>query len=988
MFQRRVQNAKERIFSVIISGSFLVLPSSANAQMSQLGVVRSGENQGQWSGITARLRASGVAYCVVDLQQLKSAANLAGTQVLFLPNVETLSDVEVGTLQDWMDKGGRTIVSGPTGTLSSPNVRSALRSLFGAYWGFAIATPTNLQPNTAKTIEWVKADGLAGSGIGGAVIPTALASQTAAVWKSDINSNAPAVVATDKSVFFGWRWGVDTGLPAEVDSAWLKAALGRYGQAGLISSVPPTGPEQPCRSAAVATQKTEAARPSTIRANRVLSSRAISNAPATVRSAGANQSPKNQAIRPGWLELPNAIALDRLKTPGIPLVQASDRPSTSPLTVENTRPGEQRVISQAPVPIQSSRAAQLADQQVTPTEVETLRSTIPPITTLAQRSLVQSVPAMRQDLENLIGRVESAFITANAQTSTEDKGLRNWQTSSASPQSSVISKVPATEAARAGLQNFIDLVAVQNYSGAREQWTQLRRSLLQQYPTNRKIAQPEIRAMWLDRGTIVSAGSPKALARIFDSMAAAGINTVFFETVNAGYPIYPSRIAPKQNPMVRGWDPLEAAVKLAHERGMELHAWVWVFAAANRVHNRLLNLPDTYPGPLVEAHPDWAASDKQGRIFDPRSGKVFLDPANPEVRRYLLDLIGEIAIKYKVDGVQLDYIRYPFQEPSLNQTYGYGKAARQQFKQLTGRDPIAITASQADLWDSWTQFRISQIDSFVTEVSQRLRSQRSDIILSAAVFPMPKQERLSKLQQNWETWALRGDIDMLVPMTYVLEANQLQHMARPLFNESALAATLILPSVRLLNLPDVVAFDQIQLLRDLPAGGYALFAYENFNGNLQGIFNRTQGKPEKGSNFANLCPASSDSQEICPTTEAIPYRQPFQAAASRYAVLQAEWSYLKTNNQIWIKEPALSQWGKEALELSEALNQLAREPSREKFAYATAAMRSFRSEFRKWMQLQAIQQPYQVQMWENRLATVERLLKYGERSRLTRGAKK
>lgn len=987
MFQRRGQNAKGRIFSVIISGSFLVLPSSANAEMSQLGVVRSGENQGQWSGIAARLRASGVAYCVVDLQQLKSAANLTGTRVLFLPNVERLTDVEVGTLQDWMEKGGRTIVSGPTGTLSSPNVRSALRSLFGAYWGFAIATPTNLQPNTAKTIEWVKAGGLAGTGTGGAVIPTALTSQTAAVWKSDINSNAPAVVATDKSVFFGWRWGVDPGLSAEVDSAWLKAALGRYGQERLISNVPATEPEQPCRSsAAVATQQTETGSSRTIGANRSLSSRGISTAPATTgRTTGANQSPKNQALLPGWLELPNAIALDKLKTPGVQIVQASDRASTS---IAVPLAGEQRVISQAPVPIQSGRAAQLADQQVTPTEVETLRSTIPPITTLAQRSLVQSVPAMRQDLENLIGRVESAFITANAQISTEDKGLRNWQTSSATPQSSVINKVPGTEAARAGLQKFIDLVAVQNYSGAREQWTQVRRSLLQQYPTDRKIAQPEIRAMWLDRGTIVSAGSPKALARIFDSMAAAGINTVFFETVNAGYPIYPSRIAPKQNPMVRGWDPLEAAVKLAHERGMELHAWVWVFAAGNRVHNRLLNLPDNYPGPLVEAHPDWAASDNQGRIFDPRSGKVFLDPANPDVRRYLLDLIGEIAIRYKVDGVQLDYIRYPFQEPSVNQTYGYGKVARQQFKQLTGRDPIAIAPSQADLWDRWTQFRISQIDSFVAEVSERLRSQRSDIILSAAVFPMPKQDRLSKLQQNWETWALRGDVDMLVPMTYVLEANQLQHMARPIFNESALAATLIVPSVRLLNLPDVVAFDQIQLLRDLPAGGYALFAYENFNGNLQGIFSRTQGKPEKGSNFADLCPASSDSQDVCLTTEAIPYRQPFQAAASRYAVLQAEWSYLKANNQIWIKEPALSQWGKEALELSEALNQLAREPSREKFTYATAAMRSFRSEFRKWMQLQAIQQPYQVQVWENRLATVERLLKYGERSRLTRGVKK
>ncbi|NEQ63802.1 MAG: hypothetical protein F6K53_43515, partial [Moorea sp. SIO4A1] len=40
-----------------------------------------------------------------------------------------------------------------------------------------------------------------------------------------------------------------------------------------------------------------------------------------------------------------------------------------------------------------------------------------------------------------------------------------------------------------------------------------------------------------------------------------------------------------------GWDPLKAAVKLAHERGMELHAWVWMFAAANQRHNAVLDQP-------------------------------------------------------------------------------------------------------------------------------------------------------------------------------------------------------------------------------------------------------------------------------------------------------------------------------------------------------------------------------------------------------------
>ncbi|MHC5832554.1 MAG: family 10 glycosylhydrolase, partial [Nostoc sp.] len=97
-------------------------------------------------------------------------------------------------------------------------------------------------------------------------------------------------------------------------------------------------------------------------------------------------------------------------------------------------------------------------------------------------------------------------------------------------------------------------------------------------------------------GTIVRAGSKAGLAQIFDRLAQAGINTVFFETVNAGYTIYPSQVAKEQNPLIRGWDPLAEAVKLAHERDMELHAWVWTFAAGNQRHNQIINANPNYPG--------------------------------------------------------------------------------------------------------------------------------------------------------------------------------------------------------------------------------------------------------------------------------------------------------------------------------------------------------------------------------------------------------
>lgn len=156
-------------------------------------------------------------------------------------------------------------------------------------------------------------------------------------------------------------------------------------------------------------------------------------------------------------------------------------------------------------------------------------------------------------------------------------------------------------------------------------------------------SQLAVRSIWLDRETIVNAGSPQGLARVFDRFKSAGINTVFVETVNAGYPIYPSDVAPEQNPNIQGWDPLQAAVDLGKANGIEVHAWVWLFAAGNQAHNRLLGQPSHYPGPILSARPDWAGFDNHGNLIIPGQNKPFLDPANPEVRQYLLDMLGEIA---------------------------------------------------------------------------------------------------------------------------------------------------------------------------------------------------------------------------------------------------------------------------------------------------------------------------------------------------------
>lgn len=585
--------------------------------------------------------------------------------------------------------------------------------------------------------------------------------------------------------------------------------------------------------------------------------------------------------------------------------------------------------------------------------------------------------AMQEELNNLMGRFEGALLHNHASTQPAELALGSLKTDEGSLSASLGGAGlttplthPALETAQKTLEDWPELIARRDYSTARQRWLEARRALWNAFPVDQSLAQAEVRAMWLDRGTIVRAGSEAGLEDVFDRLAEAGINTVFFEAINAGYPIYPSRIAPQQNPLTRHWDPLEAAVRLGKERGIEVHAWVWLFAAGNRRHNAILNLPTNYPGPLINANPGWAGYDRQGRMVPVGQDKPFLDPANPEVRSYLMRMLQELTNNYDVDGVQFDYVRYPFQDPGANRTYGYGTAARLRFRDMTGLDPAVLSPRadaslstyeqrrQRQLWQRWTDFRVEQVSSFVAEASQMLRQQKPGLTISAAVFAKPTHERVQKIQQDWETWAKRGDVDWIVLMSYAMDTNRFEELIHPWVLNANYGSTLIIPGIRLLNLPDMAAFDQIQTLRDLPVSGYALFAADNLERGIQTLLNATQGDAE--------------------VSHSLPQQQPFDTASERYQSLQREWSWLLSNGQLLMTEQRLSQWASDVNELGEQLAALAEAPSHRKLEEVRSQLDQLDRVITADLSVKSQQNQYRLQTWQHRLTTIEHLLAYGE----------
>jgi len=178
-------------------------------------------------------------------------------------------------------------------------------------------------------------------------------------------------------------------------------------------------------------------------------------------------------------------------------------------------------------------------------------------------------------------------------------------------------------------------------------------------------AQAELRGIWSHATAMDTPGKATALA---DSLANARLNAIyplFFYWGGTAY--WDSRVAPRADVVQQGFDPLASFISLAHARGIEVHPR---FVVGNYGTSEL--------GRLFPEHPAWRLANDRGETGD------WYDLANPEVRDFMLRLVEEVATKYPVDGIHLDFIRYPGLE------WGYTAAAKAGFARECGYSLDAI----------------------------------------------------------------------------------------------------------------------------------------------------------------------------------------------------------------------------------------------------------------------------------------------------------
>ena len=354
-----------------------------------------------------------------------------------------------------------------------------------------------------------------------------------------------------------------------------------------------------------------------------------------------------------------------------------------------------------------------------------------------------------------------------------------------------------------------------------------------------------VRGLWVQRTALTS---PESIAAMVQAAAAGGFNTLLVQVRGRGEAFYRSAIEPRSADLDRqpiDFDPLATVIKLARPAGLAVHAWVNVNLVASGT-----TLPRSR-GHVVAQHPDWlmvpkalSATLRKAGAWSPaylgtlarwtRSQTdqvegLYLSPVTASARAYSTSVVAELASKYELDGVHLDYIRYPsaefdFSEGALTafRDAVSGAETRAERERLD-RAAVANAAAWAEARPAaWSAFHRGRLTSLTAAIQTAVRASRPGLVLSAAVVGAAAEARESRYQ-DWLSWAKAGHIDVACPMLYSQNADQFATITADI--RSALGTTPFWAGIGAWRLPLDGTIERVRLARRANADGVLLFSY-------------------------------------------------------------------------------------------------------------------------------------------------------------------
>jgi len=262
------------------------------------------------------------------------------------------------------------------------------------------------------------------------------------------------------------------------------------------------------------------------------------------------------------------------------------------------------------------------------------------------------------------------------------------------------------------------------------------------------LPKKEMRAVWIatvwgldwPEGKYTADAQKKHYTDYLDKFKELNINTVFVQVKGMGDAFYNSPYEPWSAAITNargtnpGYDVLKFMIDEAHARGMEFHAWMNPYRIATRA-----NAGATYPDLHSSVKPEWVISHEKIQIYN---------PAVPEVRQRLADIVKDVITKYNVDGIHFDDYFYP--DPSSAGQMVSDDADYQKYR--TGNA-------------TKEEFRRANVDQAIKAVHDVIVATKPEVVFSVSPAPDPDYN-FKTLFADVKKWNEQGWLDVVIPQLY------------------------------------------------------------------------------------------------------------------------------------------------------------------------------------------------------------------------------
>jgi uncharacterized lipoprotein YddW (UPF0748 family) len=357
----------------------------------------------------------------------------------------------------------------------------------------------------------------------------------------------------------------------------------------------------------------------------------------------------------------------------------------------------------------------------------------------------------------------------------------------------------------------------------------------------------EVRALWVLRTSLTT---PDRIATLVESAREHGFNTLLVQVRGRGDAYYRGGLEPVATDLRRqpnDFDPLAGVLSAGHAAGLRVHAWVNVNLVSSAVE-----LPGARDH-IVSRRPDWlmiprelaqelsriepdspAYVGKLARWTRSRSEEVeglYATPILPDAASHTEAVVRDLVRRYDVDGVHLDYARYP------DERFDYSRGAIAAFRAFVRPRLDAATRRELDaryaddalaypdaLEAEWQAFRVERMTALVGRLAAAVRQARPGTLVTAATVPDPR-EAIDRRLQDWHGWLEAGAIDAVCPMAYAPEP--------PRFAEQVAAAReaaggrAVWAGIGAYRLTATQTVENIRTARRLGAAGIGLYSHDS-----------------------------------------------------------------------------------------------------------------------------------------------------------------